>query len=1464
MMKTLPLLITFCFLVSAAYPQPLSDVRMKSSSVLRRTPGGERQIVIAEFTSEADLSSLTATIVIPGMAQPVVARLDQIGKGKDRRFVEIPVMQKNDSVEILLTLDGKAVFSGKSSFSPPRRRRVYDVQVSHHDLGYADYYHLMRRDVREMGLEMALDYCRRTDSWDKSAQFHWTVETSEPMTKFISSQPVRVIDELARRIREGRIDLGGVHNSVYTEMMGYESMARLLYTPNRYICDLLNISPSRTALISDVVGFSRTLPLYLKEADIPYFYHGYNETVDGLAPASANPVFYWKANDGDDRNMSLFRSFPYYSPDRMTKYDVNEIAALLDRYDANERWVYSCLIAEDSYDFSVPHFENVEGIRKWNEQYSNPLLISGTFTMFFDDIMKQAGTTQIPVYDSDAPNAWADQDGADGRLMGDARLLNDELPTVEKLSTLAYASGGKGYPWRDIWQAYHKLVSYHEHTNGAFSEEDVLPIPLLKDKKAANANYYECEQVMHKALVREAGEFTNAAKSQSIGQLKQLISTLHDSTIVVFNPLNFHRSGPVSLELETRKDISVVDNESGKVIAVQAMTDGRFLFNATDIPSMGYRTYRIAAGRASRPVPATMSARNGVLENAYYRLRIDDSTGAVSSILDKKRNIELVDQKAPYKLNEYIYQRLEEPFAKKPKAYRPTKVSWAHFSGPVAAGITTLIRAMGCESVEQTVTLYNNSDRIDFAVNLDKSESGKPLKQATNQNKEALFYALPFNVPDFTIRHELAGGVVEPLDHQFQGSTSNYFGIQHFSDLSNGQYGITLSTINAPLLEYGTPRPALWLAPSDMESIIKKPSRSHVFLYLMNNMFFTNIPVSQPGRASFRWSIRSHDRDWAEGKAYEFGWEASHPFEVFLIEKKHKGMLPDIRHSFLSIDRANIIVSTVKPAEANGEGFILRFFELSGERSDVRVTLNMFDQIASANETNLVESDRPIPVRMANRNQIVFSINPFGIKTIRIIPAARDRLTQPTGLKAKPLSDREIALSWDESRGSDVSYYQVFRGMSPDFKPGLINRVAAVPVPEYTDKPVLNHGGWLDNRVEPNTTYYYKVEAVGRFNNRSTPSAGAGVKSRLASEKNSVPGKVLGLAATSVSPITSYHYLCLLFYTNNESDVTRYRIYRSERPGFRPDVISLLDEIDATQRFQHITPHGYATVTRELRDYTMMVYPDESARPNRKYYYRVCAVDEAGQAGEPSDETSAMSEIKRLSFEGSRFFFDSATVDIRPMLDDGSQIRYTTDGSVPTLQSPVYARPFVIHQPTRIVAALFYPRVEKSAIGGEANYLRALHAPPKYLQPYSEKWPGQGPLNLVDGAHGHAYFDGYFQGFEQNDMDVVIDLGGKKEIGEVTVTMLQDIRSWIFYPEKVEFFISHDGANFESVGDIKTVNENERKDGVFTKDYTMKFDRRSTNFVRVRAKSIAMCPPWHIGYELKGNAWVFADEISIR
>ena len=109
------------------------------------------------------------------------------------------------------------------------------------------------------------------------------------------------------------------------------------------------------------------------------------------------------------------------------------------------------------------------------------------------------------------------------------------------------------------------------------------------------------------------------------------------------------------------------------------------------------------------------------------------------------------------------------------------------------------------------------------------------------KGKEGLFYSLPFDVPNFTIKHELAGGIMEPIEDQMKGSSTDYYAIQNFSDISNEDWGITLATMDPDLVEYGRPRPAYWSKGDDYEHTMEKAENSHFYLYLLNNMFFTNV-----------------------------------------------------------------------------------------------------------------------------------------------------------------------------------------------------------------------------------------------------------------------------------------------------------------------------------------------------------------------------------------------------------------------------------------------------------------------------------------------------------------------------------------------------------------------------------------------------------------------------------------------
>jgi hypothetical protein len=861
------------------------------------------------------------------------------------------------------------------------------------------------------------------------------------------------------------------------------------------------------------------------------------------------------------------------------------------------------------------------------------------------------------------------------------------------------------------------------------------------------------------------------------------------------------------------------------------------------------------------------TAGQTILENRFYKIVFDPKTGGISSITDKELGRELVDQSAPSKFNEYLYQRFETTrYSPGLVSYSPVKAELTLRKGPIASKMISAVQATGCESITQEVILYQDIRRIDFVLNLDKSPSGRSLadyRQGNARNKEALFYCLPFSVPEFTIRHELPGAVVEPIAGQFNGSSTDFYGIQHFTDLSNSDFGVTLATVDAPLVEYGKPRPAAWSRGDDYEHAMQKPENSRVYLYLMNNMFFTNIRMSQPGPVTFRWSVRSHTGDWKSGQAPRFGWETAHPLEALLVEPGNRGTLPAGLYSFMTVDNENVACTTVKPAEANGSGFMLRFFELTGSAATVNADLPFAGKIARANETNLVEVDREIPITVSGENRITFTIAPHGIKTIRIVPEAS--VPGAVGsLQASALSDRQVHLSWEKplENSSGVAYYRIYRGRSPGFETDLRHYLGATGETSFTDQPVLNYGGWLNNYVEPGSKYFYTVRPVTKGNLEGPSTGTVSAQTLTSQEKDLPPGKLEGLHVVHVSPITSDNYLCLFFYSGIESDISGYRIYRSPVKGFTPSAGDLTGEIDAAQRIRHTTPHGFNSVERSLQEFTMQMWADESVEPNTTYYYRVCAVDRAGQAGEFSDEVGNRAVLSHLVIEGSRFFFEGGTTaSIQPRFADGSEVRFTTDGSVPSRNSKLYTGPLTITKACKLRAGVFYKGSDTPEALTEATFTTALFPAPDYHSAYHSRWAGSGIYNLVDGQRGDFWNDGFWQGFEYTDLDVTIDLGKTMEISEASLGAIQFLASWIFLPKEVEFFLSADGKDFKPAGKALADPSLARKEDVM-RDYTVTFDRQPVRYIRLVAKNQAICPDWHLG--AGGKAWVFADEVTVR
>jgi len=211
----------------------------------------------------------------------------------------------------------------------------------------------------------------------------------------------------------------------------------------------------------------------------------------------------------------------------------------------------------------------------------------------------------------------------------------------------------------------------------------------------------------------------------------------------------------------------------------------------------------------------------------------------------------------------------------------------------------------------------------------------------------------------------------------------------------------------------------------------------------------------------------------------------------------------------------------------------------------------------------------------------------------------------------------------------------------------------------------------------------------------------------------------------------------------------------------------------------------------------------------------------------------------------------------------GIDIHYTSDGSEPTNLSTLYSGPVLLDKSATLKAITFAGAIPVGKpMSRSFNFNKATCKPVKYIVPYSSLYKGSGEYTLVNGLRGSTNgSDGQWQGWIGTVMEVDIDLQQAVEIHQISVGSLQNAGSWIFFPKRIEFYVSEDGIKFKKVAE--PINEvDPLSEGAQLKDFSASFNPVKANFVKVVAYNIGKCPKGHAG---EGKAaWLFIDEIAIE
>lgn len=208
------------------------------------------------------------------------------------------------------------------------------------------------------------------------------------------------------------------------------------------------------------------------------------------------------------------------------------------------------------------------------------------------------------------------------------------------------------------------------------------------------------------------------------------------------------------------------------------------------------------------------------------------------------------------------------------------------------------------------------------------------------------------------------------------------------------------------------------------------------------------------------------------------------------------------------------------------------------------------------------------------------------------------------------------------------------------------------------------------------------------------------------------------------------------------------------------------------------------------------------------------------------------------------------------------KIVYTINGADPTKRSAVYTHTFVCDT-TAVIKAKAYSGNDSSSTAISYVYKKPNNWKVTIQGNYNRQYDAGGDDGIIDGQHGTTNWkSGGWQGYQGQDFECVIDLGKPTQIQSITSSFLQDTRSWIIFPKKVEYFISEDGKNYILFGIIEN--------GVAAEDYSTQIRsfgstlpvKTSTRYIKVKAFNYGKLPAWHQGNG--GDAFIFVDEIEVK
>jgi hypothetical protein len=894
-----------------------SGLSFRSFPALITEDGKEKQLGVAAITHFGNPA--VAKIYIDGK----LLKEASIKFGYNYMKLALPKVEKEKQVSYKLVV-GDFIDKGKITLNPVRKWRVNFVQHAHTDIGYT------RSQTEILGehlryIDYALDYCDLTDNYPDAAKFRWTCEATWPVNEYLRSRPSEQVERLKKRVAEGRIEIAGMYFN-FDELPDEQILAASLQ-PLKKIKEIgLDV---KVAMQNDVNGIGWCLNDYYSDLGVKYLNmgtHGHRALIAFDKPT----LFWWESPSGN--KMLAYRAEHYMTgnffeihKDNFDAFEGKLLTYLSDL--KNKGYKYNLISIQHSgyfTDNSPPSTQASDMIKKWNEKYTWPKLKTATATEFFEEMETLYGN-EFQTIRGAWPDWWTDGFGASAREVATTRRAQTDLIANMAGLTMAAILGSdlpEDIDNRMYW-TNNALLFYTEHTVGYHGS---VREPFHK---------YTMEQrALKESYAWEAGRRSKMIGEEALGLLQSHIEREKEPSLVVFNSLNWERSGLVTAYIDHQlvpryQEFNLVDEKGNKAKAqaVEIHSDGTYWSIWVDkVPAFGYKKYLILQGENEQEKSEEVS-EIPEMENQWYTIKIDTERAAISSLFDKDLNLELVDQDATWKLGEFIYETLGnrsqmEAFYLDDYQREPLDSAWferyeegeiwntVYFKGNTKAAIND-------RGYEFEIRLFNTTKRIDIAYSIQKKLVTDP---------EGIYIAFPFLLDGGVLSFDVQGGEIRAGIDQIPGSSNDWNVVQNYARIQNEKGQILLSSQEIPMMQFGAINTGRYKAGATPES-------THIYGWPMNNYWTTNFNPEQHGGISWVYSISSSSKQ-SQTEATRFGWGNRVPFLARVFTGGGKGD-QSWQKSIIQGWPVNVILVSSTP-DKNGSSCILHIREIEGKNADLK------------------------------------------------------------------------------------------------------------------------------------------------------------------------------------------------------------------------------------------------------------------------------------------------------------------------------------------------------------------------------------------------------------------------------------------------------------------------------------------------------------------------------------------------